>query len=454
MAKGRPAKRSPVGYVEAGSHGDEGLRTIGRAGRGSRPRLRGRARVAAINAAWTLVGLVVVALAAEGWARSRVGLRSVGSVDAQVYKRLIEDFETPVGQIQVGKSYIHPRAGRLLVPGSEIHHTNILDYWNVTRVNRWGFLDRPPLPLDGITTSNDNASCRVAVVGDSFVAAEQVPIADKLHVRLEDMARERLPALRVATSAFGHTGTGTVHQLGYYDEFVSRISPRVVVLVFYGNDFFDNHPVLKGVRMGYGPDGLPWTSARRNADGAFLMRPPDPGAYRNMPMPHPKRPLLAAVRRIARSTSHFALFLDAKVQVIANQRTVEAKRSARDPRLSISFVKPFNDARLSEATQEALDYTGFALDEWKTRAERDNFVLLMLSTHRKVTRENLKFDHMHALASARDIPVVDQYAYIVRQNGRIRDAHWAHDYHWNTQGHQWAAEALLEWLEHNRDACA
>ncbi len=102
---------------------------------------RSAARVAAINAAWTLVGLMVVALAAEGWARSRIGLRSVGSVDAQVYTRLIEDFETPVA-----KSYIHPRAGRLQVPGSESYHTNILDYWNVTRVNRWGFLDRPPPP--------------------------------------------------------------------------------------------------------------------------------------------------------------------------------------------------------------------------------------------------------------------------------------------------------------------
>ncbi len=302
----------------------------------------------------------------------------------------------------------------------------------------------------------------MAVVGDSFVAAVEVPIADKLHVRLEDMARERLPSLRVATSAFSHPGTGQIHQLGYYDEFVSRTSPHVVVLVFVRNDLVDNHYVFKGMQTEYDPDGLPWISARRNADGAFLMRPPDPGAHRNTPMPHPKRPLLAAVRRIARSTSHFALFLDAKVRLIASQRARAERRlrRAQDPRYShllVDWKQPivriFDDARLPEAAQEALDYTGFALDEWKTRAERDNFGLLMLATHSMGTNGTLRFERMHALASARDIPVVDQYAYIARRNGRIRDATWAHSGHWNAQGHQWAAEALLEWLEQNQDTC-
>ena len=162
------------------------------------------------------------------------------------------------------------------------------------------------------------------------------------------------------------------------------------------------------------------------------------------------------------STSHFALFLDAKVQVIARQRARAERRLRRAQdsgysHLLVDWKRPIastlDDARLPDAAQEALDYTGFALDEWKTRAERDNFVLLMLATHTMGTHGTLRFERMHALASARDIPIVDQRAYIARRNGRIRDATWAHDGHWNAQGHQWAAEALLEWLEQNRDAC-
>ena len=51
------------------------------------------------------------------------------------------------------------------------------------------------------------------------------------------------------------------------------------------------------------------------------------------------------------------------------------------------------------------------------------------------------------MLEARDIPVVDQYDYIVRRGGDVRDASWRQDRHWNPQGHQWAAEAMLEWLE-------
>ena len=54
---------------------------------------------------------------------------------------------------------------------------------------------------------------------------------------------------------------------------------------------------------------------------------------------------------------------------------------------------------------------------------------------------------MRILAHTRKIPIIDQYDYIVRQGGRVEDAHWAHDWHWSPIGHRWAAEALLEYLK-------
>ena len=86
-------------------------------------KLRGRLHVALVNAAGTAIGLAVVALVVEVWARSKA------------------EFPTKAYQ-----QYVHPRAGTLYVPGSVVRSTNQLNFWTVSRANYWGFLGRPPPP--------------------------------------------------------------------------------------------------------------------------------------------------------------------------------------------------------------------------------------------------------------------------------------------------------------------
>ena len=105
------------------------------------------------------------------------------------------------------------------------------------------------------------------------------------------------------------------------------------------------------------------------------------------------------------------------------------------------------------AFQEAVEVTAFALDQFKDRIERDGGSLVILSTHTMGTRGSVLFDVLSALAEARGIPVIDQYDYILRQGGKIEEAHWAHDQHWNPTGHRWAAEALLEYLQQHLEVC-
>ena len=291
------------------------------------------------------------------------------------------------------------------------------------------------------------------------------------------MARERLPGLRVSASAFGHPGTGQVNQLGWYDPFVSRISPHVVVLVFVYNDFANNYHVLQGVSLGADPDRLPFTTARRNADSTFSLRRPvwgtkdlEANPWEGVaPEHHPTSPWLAAARSWAVSTSRFARLLDAKVQRLARATTANENRTkiVQDARYrhwfadwnypSRRFPVPgsgFRGPDLPKAAQEALERTGFALDQWKSIAQRDNFSLAILASHTMGTRGKVLFDRLEDLTSPRDIPVIDQTAYIRRQGARRADARFEHDPHWNAAGHQWAAEAVLEWLEQNPDACA
>ena len=108
----------------------------------------------------------------------------------EVYLRLTVPFMTS------NKHHLRefvPNVGVLRQPDTELRHTNRLDYWTVSRVNRLGFLDRePPSP------ERAAAGCHIAMIGSSFVEAIQVPIEGKFHVRLEELAARELQFINTA----------------------------------------------------------------------------------------------------------------------------------------------------------------------------------------------------------------------------------------------------------------
>ena len=369
-----------------------------------------------------------------------------------------------------------PKVGWMIRPNTEVRATNRLDFWTVSRTNSDGFLDREP-----IVPERTAASCHIALIGDSFVEAGEVPIADKLHVRLEALAARVLPELDVTTSAFGITGTGQINQLPLYDEFARRLRPKLVVLVFVSNDFADNTSVLKSLLHRRDPDRMPWVSARRDAEGRMKLLPPAPDGWR--PLPGTEGPPYNPVTHVLKASSrhyYFAGWLDAKLSKLGVLYTYDiAERLRRRPgyesllggwqptpgqRIDLTFnwqptpeqhaALTFNQKDLPPFFEAALDFTAFGLDQFKQRADRDGASLVILSTHTMGTRGNPAFNRMYALASARGIPVIDEYDYIRRQGAEIKDAHWRHDPHWNAAGHQWVAEALLKYLKRNPAICA
>ena len=348
-----------------------------------------------------------------------------------------------------------PTVGWLHTPNAEVRHTNGLDFWTESRANGLGFVDREPIGLERAA-----ASCHVAMIGDSYVAALEVPIADKFHVRLEELAAGELRHLDITTSAFGISGTGQVNQLAYYDEFARYLRPALVVLVFVNNDFMNNAPILDGLHRGMDPDRLGYVSATRGADGTITLRPPHP------PSPESR---LAVTSRHPPTTdrltdmSPFANWLDAKRRASSSDDTDPeliaqvALLSRRSPGYAAlldgwrpttreGMDDPFLYTQdLPPVYEDALDFTAFALDQFRERADRDGAALVILSTR--------TFDRLTALAEPRGIPVIDQYDYILRQGAEPRDAAWEHDWHWNAAGHRWAAEALFEYLKRNQAIC-
>ena len=360
-----------------------------------------------------------------------------------------------------------PTVGWIFTPNAEVRHTNLFDFWTISRTNSLGFPDREP-----VSPERAAASCHIAMIGDSYVEALQVPIADKFHVRLEELAARELRHLDVTTSAFGISGTGQINQLAYYDEFARYLRPTLLALVFVSNDFMNNASILEGLHRGTDPDRLREVSATRGADGTITLRPPYPGAVVPMvPMLPP--PWYTRATDYLTDKSLFANWLDAKWRASfpddADPELLAqvALLSRRSPDLAALLdgwrpttrervLDPFlvSTQNLPAVYEDALDFTAFALDQFKKRADRDGATLVILSIHNMRFRGDLGFDRLTTLAESRGIPVIDQYDYILRQGADPkRDTRWAHDAHWNVAGHQWAAEALLEYLKQNQEVC-
>ena len=368
--------------------------------------IRNGLRLVGWNLILTLAGVALLAIAGE------------------VYLRLT----TPIGRHF--STHFVPNVGVLGKPHAEVRWSNDHDFGTVQRTNALGFLDR-----ELISSERAAASCHVATIGDSFVAAREVAIADKFHVRLEALAARELPHLDVTTSAFSWIATGQINQLPYYDEYARHLHPKLLVLVAVANDFRDNSVIWKALDQGFDPERMPYVTAVRDEDGKIRLR-----------LPHPDYMTFRLARIFGLSESAARPLSEAWKKV----RTSYLGDRLRDKAKTV-FAAQYAADRVERLFRDALDMTGFALDQFKARADRDGVALIILATH--TMRVGGVFEVMNTMAEARGIPVIDQYDYILRQGGRVEDARWTHDTHWNPTGHRWAAEALLEYLKQHPTVC-
>lgn len=356
--------------------------------------------------------------------------------------------------------------GIIYEPNAELRYANWRDgQYVISRANSQGFLDREP-----ISPEHAAEGCHITFIGDSFVEAREAHIADKFQVRLEEMAARELPHLDIATQAYGIRNTGQINQIPFYDNYARHLNPKLVVLVFFLNDFQDNSVALYSLSWGLDPDRMPYMFAQRDASGVMKLRPPDP-EYRRFMLPRPPKPPNtwsenAQYRLI--EASRFAKWLNEKNiwqaqlgSVSKPDRAAWAATIAEHPCCASladwrpSEKNPFTDTHpLAPVYEEALEYTAFGIEQFKRRADRDGVNLAILSaTAGMGTRGAPQFERMRAIAEAHGIPIISDWTYNISQRRGAWDGHLDFDGHWNATGHQWVAEALLEWLKANQDVC-
>ena len=223
-------------------------------------------RVVAYNVLFTFAGLILIAIAGE------------------IYLRLTRSTSPPPR----APSYSLPLhfvqgVGLMLKPNAEVRYSFNIDHLTLSHTNSLGFLDREPISLERAAES-----CHIAMIGDSFIEAREVPIADKFHIRLEELAARHLPHLDITTSAYGFRATGQINQLPLYDAFARHLSPKLVVLVFVDNDFSDNSPILNAIKMRIhlGPTTLRYGGKRRERRPETASSLPGLAEVHSAPTPH------------------------------------------------------------------------------------------------------------------------------------------------------------------------
>lgn len=129
--------------------------------------------------------------------------------------------------------------GMVLIPGAT--GTFVNEGRAAVEVNADGFRDvRHP-------KTKPAATLRIAVLGDSFTEALQVPRSQAFWAVLAEQLGgcAALAGRKVETMSFGVSGYGTAQELLLLQRRVWDWSPDVVVVAFLtGNDVADNHPAL------------------------------------------------------------------------------------------------------------------------------------------------------------------------------------------------------------------
>jgi hypothetical protein len=150
-------------------------------------------------------------------------------------------------EVGFGLHYLWRGEGALWVikPGKGLGHVPLKqgslssgEYRVKVSINRQGFVDYEHKVF------KSPRLYRIAVLGDSFIEAVQVPRAQNLCAQLEK-------ALQLSHSGsyevfnFGVAGAGTAQEYEVFNSYVKPYKPDLVILAFYSNDVLNNYYKLE-----------------------------------------------------------------------------------------------------------------------------------------------------------------------------------------------------------------
>lgn len=313
------------------------------------------------------------------------------------------------------------------------------------RINQAGYRDRDH------TTTKPTGTIRIAVLGDSYTEAFQVPLERTYwsiaEARLSDCASARRLAVEVLN--FGVYAYGTAQELLTLRTRVWAYDPDIVVLLFTtGNDVWDNSPELRQ------DPRRPYFVER---DGQLILRPRETDPLEN-PL---KRFYYAAVTQ-----SRVMQLIHRARYLLINQPDNPVKHQAAlggGARIDLAYTEPSTpEARTAWSVTEALLSTMY-----REVTERGSSFVLFIGTNpvdvhpdptiRRREMEELGVSDLgysvRRLVALGDqegfdvVPLAGPLEEFVARTGRpVHGFDGSGTGHWNEAGHQIAGEVVAREL--------
>ncbi len=351
-----------------------------------------------------------------------------------------------------------PVTGTALLPGAEGWYRKEGEAF--VRINSDGLRDRER-PVE-----KPDGTFRVAVFGDSYTEARQVPLEDAfpavLEAELARLAETAAPGLRVEVLNFGVTGYGTTRSLLRLGQKGWPYRPDVVLLAFLsGNDIRDNdHALAKRRHVPF----MKWHAGRLELDTSF-------------------RETTAWQRRWRFDRLGIGRWINRSAVLQLVKEAARPRRSAPAFDPSRPWDEPGNDLEIYRPPQDDTWRQAWALTEAileafheEVRSHEATFVLATVSNAiqvhpdpalRRRFQAELGIDdpfyperRLGSWAEARSIPFVALAPSL--QHVAEREGVFLHGFddrrpgtgHWNIRGHREAglrlAEAIAPWLTSRR----
>ena len=416
-------------------------------------------KLIAFNSLATFLLLMIVG---ESWAR----LNSKGVHKSSNYWPLIHDSKT----------------GWLFKPGETVSHTNSLDFAVKSKINSLGFLDKEPKIF-----KNKN-SCRVILIGDSFVEAAQVPLREKVQsLLIKDLSLDHTTD-NIDVNAFGFSGTGQINQIPFYTEKASKLNPNLIVLVFVNNDFANNSFLLESIRNNWKPDRLSRLFAKVNSQSQLQFLKVYPWGTDNILIPDESREnnkSLNSGHSPIDSIAKYSQFVNWIINSFSKSNNEQylsllSSYSERIEKLIIDYPEynssviplrkfsnkyykkavsktPYNyflddgfrEVEIPNVYEEAIELTRHSFSFFKEEARQNNSDIVILATYGV---DGGYFEKLKGIANQVGIPVLSQREYLNKNKISKSKIYFQHDGHWNARGHELAANQISHYIKRN-DIC-